>query len=477
MTVAVGFDGSYGFDSVSVGFDSGVTPSVGGFPVLSVQCGFASPPGETGNLLVLNDPSRGLLNQGLLGGGGAGFTDVTAYVETITIKRGKAHALDAANPGTCVISFLNLDGRFDPNNVAGPYVSGGASLLVPMVVIAITATWRGVTWPLFYGYADYWKPKWADSTDPVSRCEMQATDALKILRAFVPFATSQPVGAGEDTGARINRLVSTAGFPSGSTVVDTGNSTLQATTLPAQRDMLTEAQLAVDSEQGALFVTGGGALTFQNRHHLAEDSKSNTSQVTFGDQGLPQLPIESPAPQIDDQLLKNAILAQVVGGSPQTFVDSTSESLYTEKVYYRTDLVLQYDTPAAVPPTVAGGVPPGDALDWAAWLVAVNKIPENRIEEITVTPRSSDLLWPYVLGLELRNYVTVVRTPPYTGTLVSMPCFIEGIEHTIGPGREWETKYQLSSAVNFQGGPGVPGTFILNSSTLGVLNQNALGGY
>src|SRR5258707_632437 len=64
------------------------------------------------------------------------WTDVTPYVDTagggqITITRGSSRVESPViryDAGTCSIPLINTDRRFDPTNLAGPYVTGGGTV-------------------------------------------------------------------------------------------------------------------------------------------------------------------------------------------------------------------------------------------------------------------------------------------------------------------------------------------------------------
>src|SRR6266700_669896 len=59
------------------------------------------------------------LGTGLLGG--TTYVDITADVNSATIKRGRDSDIDSATPGSCVIVVDNSSGIYDPTNLATPF--------------------------------------------------------------------------------------------------------------------------------------------------------------------------------------------------------------------------------------------------------------------------------------------------------------------------------------------------------------------
>jgi len=56
--------------------------------------------------------------------------------------------------GTCTVIVANGDGRLSPDNTASPYYPN----VLPMRRLRVSALWRGVTYPLFFGFVDTYVP-------------------------------------------------------------------------------------------------------------------------------------------------------------------------------------------------------------------------------------------------------------------------------------------------------------------------------
>jgi hypothetical protein len=268
-----------------------VTTPLPVLPQIIVEAGLIpdAPAGQAGLALRLSDPVFGILDTDTLGTA-IGWTDISAQVISFTITRPSTRLqgpLWNYQAGTVSILLDNSTGQFDPDNLAGPYVTGGATQLVPMVPVRVRAVFATVAYGLYSGFADGWIPAQVTYEGGYAELTVAGTDAFKIL-AGVTLAAVGITGVGADTGARMRDILGRVGWYTSSErlLIDAGNSLLQGTTLGS--DALSLMQVAADSEIGRLYVNGAGAIVFRNRRSLLTDSRSNTVQATFGD--LPGAP-------------------------------------------------------------------------------------------------------------------------------------------------------------------------------------------
>jgi hypothetical protein len=137
------------------------------------------------------------------------FTDVTQYVsfrDGISINRGRATERDEVRAGTCSLTLIDPDRRFDPENASGPYY-GNLNPGVPIqirasvsdVSTADTLTWDGetLTWDgveliwgagaaggsvdRFYGFVEDFPQGSPDPADKRVFIPVDATDAFGML--------------------------------------------------------------------------------------------------------------------------------------------------------------------------------------------------------------------------------------------------------------------------------------------------------
>jgi hypothetical protein len=277
----------------SGGIAGGTAQVTAGWPGIIVEAGFTpAGPGTGVTDLILGDPSSGLLGTGTLGTSTV-WTTLNGYmpdgipvIQSITITRSSTRQqgpLTTYEAGTCTIVLANSDGRFSPENLAGPYVTGGVTQVRPMIPVRVRATWGSPAYTLFTGYVRSWTPPTAQLGPDYDYTIAEATDAFCVL-AGVTIPAAALAGAGELSGARVNRILAAAGWYStaqGLSDIDAGQSRVQGTTLGATA--LSLLQTAADSEIADLYIDGSGRVTFRDRHAPLTDPRSTTVQAVFGD--------------------------------------------------------------------------------------------------------------------------------------------------------------------------------------------------
>lgn len=151
-------------------------------PTLAVDIGFATDPGLP--------PT---------------WVDISEYVRSASIRRGRSHELDRVEAGTATVLLDNRDGRFDPANALSPYWPN----VLPMRQVRIRATWEGVGYILFRGYIESWPQSWASGGVGDATVTLQAVDGFK------PFALATLNGtfASGLSGDRIAAVLSAIGWP------------------------------------------------------------------------------------------------------------------------------------------------------------------------------------------------------------------------------------------------------------------------
>ena len=110
---------------MSVAFDSNVT--------LTVQIGFDSNPFDSSQ----------------------SFTDITQYVRSISINRGRSNELGEFTSGTCNLLLSNADNRFNPTQTTHYYDSANSRTKIqPLKTVKVTATYDSSDYVIFYGFLD-----------------------------------------------------------------------------------------------------------------------------------------------------------------------------------------------------------------------------------------------------------------------------------------------------------------------------------
>lgn len=365
------------------------------------------------------------------------FVDISATLRSFSTVRKFGREVAAWQAGTANYVLGNLSGDFSMDNLSGPYVTAGVTGIRPWRPIRQTATYAGITYPLYRGYAQDWiesYPVMAETGKGDAIVSVPCIDELGKLAAYNGLAVTPTVGASELFGARIHRILNNAGH-TGTRAIEVGSTTMQATNLSA--NTVTELKLTADSEGGSVYIGADGAVIGEQQYALVQNTRSITSQATFGDGGGAEIPYSDIQLSGAGDLIVNIASYARVGSTSQVVSDLTSRALYGDRTDPRTDLICETDAQAA-------------AL--ASWKVSRFKAPERRVQSITIKPRRSPTtMFPIALGLRVRDLVTVIRRPP-GGQTITQYCHVAGISHQLSQGKErqWVTTFDLFSATPYR---------------------------
>jgi hypothetical protein len=170
------------------------------------------------------------------------------------------------------------------------------------------------------------------------------------------------------------------------------------------------------SEQGFLFMSANGTLTFKGRASVLNP----VAGATFNTDGT-GLPYQTLINQFGDELLYNYIITQSPAGAVQTTSDSTSIALYQSQQYALTDLLNSSTT------EVAG---------LGSYLLGKYRNPVLRFTGLsTQLSALSAANQNICLNLDMTNICTVVKNfvvgTPATET---QTLIVSGVSHNITPG-------------------------------------------
>ncbi len=235
---------------------------------------------------------------------------------------------------------------------------------------------------------------------------------------------------GTDSGAYLDALLTFKNWPATLRDIDTGTSLMGGYELPAT--MREAIQRIADTEAGQLYVGPDGYVVHRSRTAVWSETRSDTSQATFGDQWsaatLKYVADGFSMPR-DDALLRNPVNASRSGGITATAVDDTYTTKYGERTFAAP---TAYDSSDNV------------MLDRANAFLQRYKELGTRLASMTIKPRKDATnLWPQALGRLIGDRITVSRKPLGTGNEISLPFIIEGIDHEFTP-RSWSTTFHAS---------------------------------
>jgi hypothetical protein len=235
---------------------------------------------------------------------------------------------------------------------------------------------------------------------------------------------------GDATGERIERLLDVVEWPSDLRDLAPGFSTLSPAVLGGVAlDQMRKCEAA---EQGRMFISRDGKLTFHDRYWSQLEAQGSTSQVTFSDAGS-DVPYTGMAFDYDDRLVFGRIAGSTSGGYNLTVEDATSLADYGDK----TDSTLN-----------GLDVTPDLLRALAEHRLLTYKEPSLRPRPITValhdTTKVSDAEAEAILELDLGHRVTITRTP-LVGSAITQEALVESITHSI-KADEWNVTLSLSPA-------------------------------
>jgi len=405
-------------------------------PTMKVLVGFQSTTGF-GTPFLLDNATYGVLNttgRGTLGG--VTMVDLTSLVESVNITRGRNRQLDQFNAGTATIAFNNDSQVLNPINTSSPYYP----FVLPRCPVQILA--NGI--PIYTGVVTDWNLDFDISNQDTmyASCADQFTVlANQALNAVTP--------SSEVTGARINTVLSYSEINyQGARSIATGSSTLGAFAIAQDTNCLNYLQQITTSEQGYLFMSSNGTLTFKGRSNVLNP----VSGATFNTTGT-GLPYQTLINQYGDELLYNYIVTQSPAGAAQTTSNAPSIALYQAQNYNLLDLLNSTTT------EVAG---------LGNYLLGKYQNPQLRFTGLsTQLTALSTTKQNICLTLDLTSICTVVKNfvvgTPSTET---QTLIVSGVSHNITPGSHI-ISYTFESTDGNQ-------YMTLNDTIFGILDNNLL---
>ena len=373
-------------------------------PTMQVLVGFQSTTGF-GTPFQLNDAFYGVLDtagRGTLGG--VTFVDLTSLVQSVNINRGRSRQLDQFNAGTASIAFYNESQILNPSNTSSPYYP----FVLPRCPVQILA--NGI--PIYTGVITDWNLDY----DIANQDMMYAScsDQFTVLANQQLNAVATTVQA---TGARINTVLDLPEINyQGARAIDTGSSTLGAFNIAQDENCLNYLQLINTSEQGYLFMSANGTLTFKGRSSVLNP----VAGATFNTDGT-GIRYQSLVNQFGDELLYNFITTKSDAGPLQTTSNAASIALYQAQQYSLTNLLNSTTTEVAGLGNYLLGKYQNPVLRFTGL--------STEMSALSATDQN------IIFGLDMTSICTVVKNfvvgTPATET---QTLIVSGIAHNITPG-------------------------------------------
>lgn len=340
------------------------------------------------NEFTLDSATLGVLDEDYLDGTLLG-DDVSAFVKSINITRGRSDQLQQFAAGTCSIVLNNNDRRFDPINESSPYwnpvtnKSGVTPRRKVTVKLGAETIFQGLITDIDLSYA-------TGKTSDLSDVVINAADDFVLLANT--FTDTDLTPSTELSGARMTYLLALPEVNySGASNIDTGTATLGNYTIAANTNVLSYAQDIARAEQGLFFIARDGTLTFTDRVSAVFAS----SVASFSDNAGAGIKYQALGVLYGQEFLYNKVIATIVSGTPQTANDIASQTEYGISTLSLSDLLLSTDAAA---------------LTLAESLLDLYKEPTYRFDNMLLNVSAQSAGDRVILNqLELGDTITVER--------------------------------------------------------------------
>ena len=413
---------------------------------------------ETGfqvDAFVLDDTLKGVLNNTeYVLDGTTEFASVLDGITQVNVRRGRRDQGDQFSAGTMTFTMLDTDGVFMPFDENSPYYDTAQAKpgLAPMRRVQLSrysATnvkeylFKGVIVNFDYNFA-------LGGLDTVTvYC---ADDFYLLAQTYLDeFNVSE-----ELSSARLSAVLDRpeVDFPLATRDISTGTQTLggaSAFTIPQGTNVLGYCSQINEAEQGRLFMSRDGDLTFQPRIGTTLDPSS----ADFHDDGT-EIKYNGLGITFEADQVTNRAVVQILGSNnPQVADDTGSQATYFIQTYSITDSLLHSDSAA---------------LDLATYLLDPN--PEPRFTSLnTAFMMMTSAQRDTVAVLDIGDTIAIEKTfsPGTNPASLAQDLSIEGIEHTININNGHTVTFYTSPVT-------VVYELVLDDPTFGIINaDNVLG--
>lgn len=336
----------------------------------------------TGPFFTLDDPVKGVLDNTTYTLAGFQYYDITNYVTSIQVTRGKSDDIATISAGELVVELNNRTRAFDPTYVDGPFYGN----ILPKRVVRYSV--NGIQ--QYQGVLDDWGLNYTPDGDAVAN--FVASDGFVYLN-------NQTLAAGTATaqlsGTRVTEILDNefVQWPEDLRDIDPGITTLGANPVDEGQPVLSYLQAIEQSELGLFFIDKTGKATFRDRTH----SPSTTDLVKFADDGTGIGYQNLLISYGSEDLVNEVVSTSVITTTETTTIDEASQEEFGIFNATFSDLLLSTDEQVAT---------------YNATLLAKYSQPVYRFSEIEI--RLNDLSLEdqnKVLDIELGEFVQVVFTP------------------------------------------------------------------
>ena len=391
---------------------------------------------------TIGDPVKGILGVSELAGTGTAglIIDYSAQTIQIGIRRGRDLQTDTYNAGTCAVVILDPNGDFNPQNTSSPIYT----YLKPLRKIQVTATYAGNTHYLFSGYTSDYQYTYPTGQE-IGYVTIISYDAFKIFN-LAAISTVTDGGADQDTGTRINRILSELSWPNSMRDIETGDTICSADS-GQSRVALAAIRATEFSELGAFYMSPDGNAIFKSRSSTI--SSIDDAPTVFNQTG--GIPYANIKFAFDDKLIINQANITRYGGTVQSYTDAASVDTYFLHSTSANNLPMATDE---------------EAYNLATAYVNARKDTTIRIDSMTLdlsTPNYAAGVTA-ALSLDYFSNVQISNIQP-NGDTITKTLQVQGVAHDIKP-NSWFTTFTTMEPIT--------DGFIIGNSEFGILGVSRL---
>lgn len=346
--------------------------------------------------------------------------DISDIVMHASTRRGRNRELDKIEAGYAVITIVDENGDFNPENVDSPYYGN----LLPGRKIRLYPLYDDGTgefrYPdIFTGYISNFNIAFAVGVDTANQVTIEAYDALRIFNSV---SITDVVNATNDdtSDERIDAILDEITWPSGLRSFEPSVIQLDADQGDL-RTVLDAIRQVEDTEAGLFYIDGSGVAQFKNRATVNEAPDAlnayyfsdNGTATSYNDLSLIQ----------DDSMLYNRVTVKSYNGTNEaTVMDTSSVDTYFIRSAERQNVLLSSTT---------------ELQDLALTLLDNNKDSALAIESITLNLGEYQVVDRVIAGLYFDIFFIPVNIEKALAgdTSISRLGWVQGVNHDISPKR------------------------------------------
>ena len=385
----------------------------------------------------LDDAIRGVLNNpDFVLDGTTEFADITTYVRSLSIRRGRERTTDQANQSGTLTFTMQEDAaqELNPLNDLSIYYNQAAGMpgLAPLRQVRVSRDGEYLIQTYVTNY-DY-----SYNLGALDTVSVAAADATYLLART---ALAEQTPSVQTSSARVSAVLAfpEVNYTGATDIAADPVATLGAYQINNATPVMDYLAQISNAEQGRIFISRDGVLTFQKRISAAFSSPS----IQFGD--AVNTPYNALTIEFDASDVVNRASITIQGGTTQVATDAASQAAYFIQSVEQSASLLSTDA---------------QALTLADYLLVAE--PSPRYTSIgTWFGSLSEPQRDALATAEIGDLIEITKTEPFGA--VTQELYIEGIEHTITFDYGMTSKFFTSPTTLVY-------DFILNDPVFGILD-------